>query len=289
MLSVPLSLVLEMAEAHWNFFIGIINKGGYLTVQDQPLIANVLFSPNMTFFAPNTAEALASFTNTTAAMSQAELAAVFNYHIVPGFVAYSSLLESGMKLQTVQGDYLTITIVGSDTFVNGAKIINPDFLVANGVVHLIDSVLDRFNTSLPNINTSTNSTATQTLGAKHSQNTTAKVGIGVSVALALIFLGTFIYFLIRFLKQKKAFEDHQRGLPESERAPIEGSGIMRFLRARTMSNRMSGIRNRSYVRQIDSRGKANQALNQDFELDANQVSNKRFEAVNAVELDATHT
>ena len=56
-----------------------------------------------------------------------------------------------------------------------------------------------------------------------------------------------------------------------------------------MSNRMSGIRNRSYVRQIDSRGKANQALNQDFELDANQVSNKRFEAVNAVELDATHT
>jgi hypothetical protein len=125
-----------------------------LTTQDVPLIANVLYSPNMTFFSPNTAEALASFTSTTAGMSQADLAAVFNYHIVPDFLGYSSVLETGMELQTVQGSNLTITKVGSDTYVNGARIINPDFLVANGVVHLIDSVLDRFNTSTPNPNAS---------------------------------------------------------------------------------------------------------------------------------------
>jgi hypothetical protein len=44
-----------------------------------------------------------------------------------------------------------------------------------------------------------------------------------------------------------------------------------------MSNRVSVVRgDASYVRQIESRGKANQLLRQDFELDANQVSNKRF-------------
>lgn len=283
---VPLGLILEMAEAHWGFFVGILNKGGYLTVQDQPLVANVLFQQNMTFFAPNTAEALASFTNSAAGMSQSDLAAVFNYHIIPGFVAYSSLFETGMELQTVQGDNVTITIEGSDTFVNGAKIIEPDFLVANGVVHLIDSVLNRFNTSLPNTNPTTSPTPTPSSASKHSSHAAAKVGIGVGVAFAFVFIAAFVFFLLRFLRPRKASES-QRGLPESQSPPMGGgSPIMRFLKRRTMSNRLSGTKNGSYVRQIDNRGKANQVLGQDFELDANQVSNKRFEVIAAVELDA---
>jgi Fasciclin domain len=252
----------------------------------------------MTFFSPNTAEALASFTKTTVGMSQADLAAVFNYHVVPDFLGYSSVLETGMELQTVQGDNLTITQVGSDTFVNGAKIINPDFLVANGVVHLIDSVLDRFNTSAPNPNATAAPSPTLKPASKHSPSVGAKAGIGVSAALALIFLAIFIFFLLRFLRQRRTPEG-QRGIEErpsllpcfgrrkaSERpaVPTEGSSLMRFLRKRTMSNRLSNT-NGQYVRQIDSRRKANQVLGQDFELDANQIPNKAFE-VSAVELDA---
>ena len=278
-----------------NFFVGIINKGGYLTTQDTPLISKVLFSPNMTFFSPNTAEALASFTKTTAGMSQDDLAAVFNYHIVPDFLGYSSVLETGMVLPTVQGDNLTITKIGSDTFVNGAKIINPDFLVANGVVHLIDSILDRFNTSAPDLNTTAAPTVTAKPASKHSLSSAAKIGIGVSVVLALIFLATFI-FLFRFLRQRKTLgqvEERPSLLPcfggrkASERPPVrtEGSSVMRFLRKRTMSNRLSNT-NGQYVRQVDSRGKANQILGQDFELEGSQIpSNKVFE-VSAVELDA---
>jgi uncharacterized surface protein with fasciclin (FAS1) repeats len=92
----------------------------------------------MTFFAPNTQGALNEFSAIAPNMSQAELAATFDYHAVPNFLGYSSQLKNGMQLQTEEGTNVTITIQGNTTYVNGAKIITSDYLVANGVVHLID-------------------------------------------------------------------------------------------------------------------------------------------------------
>jgi len=92
----------------------------------------------MTFFAPNTQAALSAFTSLAPTLTSAELAATFNYHAVPNFIGYSSELTNGMQLQTVQGTNVTITIQGNETWVNGARIVVSDYLVANGVVHLID-------------------------------------------------------------------------------------------------------------------------------------------------------
>ena len=44
------------------------------------------------------------------------------------------------------GGDLTITIVEGDYFVNSAKVITPNVLVAGGVVHVIDNVLNPNNT-----------------------------------------------------------------------------------------------------------------------------------------------
>jgi uncharacterized surface protein with fasciclin (FAS1) repeats len=98
----------------------------------------VLYQPNMTIFTPNTQEALDAFNAIAPSMSQSELAAIFNYHVIPNFIGYTSQLESGMQLMTAEGTNLTITIQGNNTFVNGAKILVSDYLVANGVVHMID-------------------------------------------------------------------------------------------------------------------------------------------------------
>ena len=38
----------------------------------------------------------------------------------------------------MNGMNLTITVDGSDVFVNSAKVVTPNVLVANGVVHVID-------------------------------------------------------------------------------------------------------------------------------------------------------
>ena len=38
----------------------------------------------------------------------------------------------------MNGVNLTITVDGSDVFVNSAKVVTPNVLVSNGVVHVID-------------------------------------------------------------------------------------------------------------------------------------------------------
>lgn len=59
--------------------------------------------------------------------------------LLKGAVGYSSGLKNGTKLPTVNGAEVTITINNGNVFVNGAKVIIPDVLVSNGVVHVIDA------------------------------------------------------------------------------------------------------------------------------------------------------
>ena len=92
----------------------------------------------MTFFVPNSAEALSVFTNTSTGLSAANLTALFDYHIVPDHVLYSPELVNGTVLKTTQGDNITITRQGSDIYVNSAKILVSDYLIVNGVIHTID-------------------------------------------------------------------------------------------------------------------------------------------------------
>lgn len=44
-------------------------------------------------------------------------------------------------LGTVNGLTLDVTIVGSDLFIDGAKVVLPDVETANGNIHVIDAVL----------------------------------------------------------------------------------------------------------------------------------------------------
>ena len=98
----------------------------------------MLTATNVTYFVPNTAEAVANFTAVANSVSKDELGAIFDYHVIPNFIGHSIELQNGMVLQTVQGSDLYITIQGGQVFVNSAKILQVDFLVANGVLHTID-------------------------------------------------------------------------------------------------------------------------------------------------------
>lgn len=52
-------------------------------------------------------------------------------------MGYSTLL-SNTTLPTVGGGNVTIRVENGSVFVNSAKVIIPDVLVANGVVHVLD-------------------------------------------------------------------------------------------------------------------------------------------------------
>ncbi|NPV61456.1 MAG: fasciclin domain-containing protein [Methanotrichaceae archaeon] len=72
--------------------------------------------------------------------NRAALISVLTYHVVPGEVV-SSDLANGMKLQTVEGQDLTVNITDGSVMIDGAKVIQPDVMASNGVIHAIDTVL----------------------------------------------------------------------------------------------------------------------------------------------------
>ena len=92
---------------------------------------------DVTVFAPNNA-AFQAIGSALPNMTSQEIARILEYHVVNGTVGYSSTLKNGTSLKTMNGESVTISMVNGTTFVNSAKVLVPDVLVANGVLHIID-------------------------------------------------------------------------------------------------------------------------------------------------------
>jgi transforming growth factor-beta-induced protein len=71
--------------------------------------------------------------------NRALLTKVLTYHVVPGRVLSSQLTE-GQVVNSLEGTALRISLVGGAS-VNGRRVVTPDIITANGVVHIIDGVL----------------------------------------------------------------------------------------------------------------------------------------------------
>jgi len=109
------------------------------------LVSTVDSLKDVTIFAPSNA----AFSDISSALGNASTEALTNiltYHVVQGVVGYSSILTN-TTLKTVNGGSVTISIIDGTVFVNSAKVILPDVLVSNGVVHVIDGVLNPDNAS----------------------------------------------------------------------------------------------------------------------------------------------
>jgi uncharacterized surface protein with fasciclin (FAS1) repeats len=128
---------MEISVAGLEYFISILNTGGYLSAANT-YVNGVLELSDVTYFIPNSAAALANATQLAASSSPAQQQALFEYHVIPGFVGYSPLLTNGMQLKTAAGTNVTVTIQDGDTYINAAKIIAFDYIVANGVFHVLD-------------------------------------------------------------------------------------------------------------------------------------------------------
>ncbi|KAI7783601.1 beta-ig-h3 fasciclin [Diaporthe eres] len=126
---------------------------GALTTAD--LVSTVDMAQDVTIFAPSN-EAFAAIQNLAANLSTEQLSSILTYHVVQGTVGYSSSLTSGLQLTTLNNGQVTITIDDGDVFVNSAEVEVADVLVSNGVVHVIDNVLNPDNsTARPDVTAST--------------------------------------------------------------------------------------------------------------------------------------
>jgi len=75
-------------------------------------------------------------------VSVEELGNILDYHIVNGTAGYSSVLTNGTVLKSRQGGNLTVRFADNSLYINSAKIVQQDLLLSNGVLHVLDNVLD---------------------------------------------------------------------------------------------------------------------------------------------------
>ena len=114
---------------------------GALTAAD--LVDVVDTTPDVTIFAPSNM-AFQAIGSALGNISTKDLASILTYHVINGTVGYSSSLMN-TTVPTVNGADVTITVSNGTVYVNSAKVIKADVLVANGVVHVIDNVLNPAN------------------------------------------------------------------------------------------------------------------------------------------------
>ncbi|KAK7034509.1 hypothetical protein VNI00_012356 [Paramarasmius palmivorus] len=103
-----------------------------------------------TFFAPSDDAFGPPFNTVLAGMKSDEILQLLLNHVVNGTTEYSNHLDSGLKAITGQSTELDYGKDGKVLYVKSGnvitKVLQPDVLVRNGVVHVIDAVL----TDVPN-------------------------------------------------------------------------------------------------------------------------------------------
>lgn len=139
LLVLPENTLDTLSAANLTSLRGALNATG--------LAEAVNYSPNITIFAP-TNEAIQNIGSALQNLTEEQITDVLTYHVINGTIGYSSGLENGTTLETVNGESVTITIGDGGIFVNNAKVVTSDILIANGVVHVIDEVLNPTNQTI---------------------------------------------------------------------------------------------------------------------------------------------
>lgn len=114
--------------------LNLTSLAGALTSAN--LVSTVDGLKDVTIFAPSNA-AFQAIGSALPNLSTADLSSILTYHVVQGTVGYSNILTN-TTLKTVNGADVTISITNGSVFVNSAKVIVPNVLIAGGVVHVID-------------------------------------------------------------------------------------------------------------------------------------------------------
>ncbi|KAK4197541.1 FAS1 domain-containing protein [Triangularia verruculosa] len=124
-------------------FLGALFKSG--------LAPDLSSQRDITILAPRNA-AFQSISSALDPLSKEDLATVLKYHIIPDKVLSSSDLSSlanstGSSLATLLGSddkasKVTVSKAGNNIFFNSAQLLQSDVLLANGVIHIIDNVLN---------------------------------------------------------------------------------------------------------------------------------------------------
>ena len=107
-------------------------------------LAKTLQSGKWTVFAPTDAafKKVPKATLNALAKNKALLRSVLLYHVVKGSVPSGKVVTlDGAMVKTVSGKKVAIDVRGGKVFVNTARVVTPDVIASNGVIHVVNKVL----------------------------------------------------------------------------------------------------------------------------------------------------
>ncbi|OLN96447.1 Fasciclin-like arabinogalactan protein-like protein 2 [Colletotrichum chlorophyti] len=104
------------------------------------LLTSLAEEKNITIFAPRN-EAFQRVAGSLKDFDEDAIKGFLDYHVVPGKILASSDLNNGTNLPTHASPDLHVIRSGNNLFVNSAQVVQPDILLANGIMHIIDNVL----------------------------------------------------------------------------------------------------------------------------------------------------
>ncbi|KAI0017816.1 FAS1 domain-containing protein [Xylariomycetidae sp. FL0641] len=113
---------------------------------------------DVTVFAPDNA-AFAAIGSIVGHLTPQQLSRIAGYHVVNGSVVYANATTGNQTLRALNGMDLTVTVVNGTVFANDARVTVPNILCANGVVHVVNQVLNPDNAAARPNPTQTSATA----------------------------------------------------------------------------------------------------------------------------------
>ncbi|TPX17600.1 uncharacterized protein E0L32_012110 [Thyridium curvatum] len=130
-----LEVVARVAYPDLTAFLGAVYQAG--------LLEEFASTENVTVFAPRNA-AFQRVAGALSALDPDTLRKVLRHHLVPGRVLPSTALLNGSSLVTAAGAgfNVRVTQAGNNMWVDTAQVAQPDILLANGVLHVVDNVLN---------------------------------------------------------------------------------------------------------------------------------------------------
>ncbi|KAI1767950.1 FAS1 domain-containing protein [Hypoxylon sp. FL1150] len=168
LLAIPMNVSMTLTDANLTAAEGAISQTN--------MTKSVTEMRDITIFAPNN-DAFNAIGSVVGNLTSDELSNIVGYHVVNGSVNYSTTLQN-TTMMTANGMNLTITVINGTVYANSAKVTVPDILLANGVVHVIDQVLNPDNMSAtPNV---TATTATAAFSGASTDSTGVPFTSGVS-------------------------------------------------------------------------------------------------------------
>jgi len=145
--------------------------GATYSIPGEPIPKYVNNTQNVTIFVPNNS-AMEEVQGALASMSSSALESILAYHIFTSTEPiYSSNLTNGTTFSSPDGQDLEFLFIDNSLFVNSARILQSDLLINNGVMHVIDNVLNvNSTTAVPNPTSATQIPVLPTTGSSFNSS-----------------------------------------------------------------------------------------------------------------------